>query len=58
MYADKRFMRISKSIVINMDKIGSVKMEEDRSCKVFFSPQISVRVSRNYIKDFRARIGM
>lgn len=58
MYADRRFMRISKSVVINMDKITSVKMEEDRSCKVFFSPQISVRVSRNYIKDFRQRIGM
>jgi hypothetical protein len=58
MYAEKRFMRISKSIVINMDKIASVKMEEDRSCKVFFSPQTFVRVSRNYIKDFRLRIGM
>ena len=58
MYVGRRFMRISKSIVINMDKIASVKMEEDRSCKVFFTSQTSVRVSRNYIKDFRLRIGM
>ena len=58
MYADRRFMRISKSIVMNMDKIASVKMEEDRSCKVFFSPHSWVRVSRNYLKEFRQRIGM
>lgn len=57
-YADKKFMRISKSVVINMERIESVKMEEDRSCKVFFNPQMSVRVSRTYLKEFRARIGM
>ncbi len=56
--ADKRFMRISKSVVLNLDRIGSVKMEEDRSCKVFLAPQLSVRVSRAYIKAFRLQIGM
>lgn len=54
----KRFMRISKSVVLNLERIGSVKLEEDRSCKVFLSPQLSVRVSRAYIKEFRLQIGM
>lgn len=58
MYSDKKFMRISKSVVINLDRIESVKLEEDRSCKVFFSPRMSIRVSRTYLKDFRTRIGM
>lgn len=56
--ADKRFMRISKSVVLNLDRIDSVKLEEDRSCKVFLSPQLSVRVSRAYIKEFRLQIGI
>ena len=56
--ADKRFMRISKSVVLNLDRISSVKLEEDRSCKVILTPQMSVRVSRAYIKEFRMRLGM
>lgn len=56
--ADKRFMRISKSIVLNLERISSVKMEEDRSCKVLLTPNMSVRVSRAYIKEFRQQIGM
>ncbi|MBQ7926501.1 MAG: substrate-binding domain-containing protein [Lachnospiraceae bacterium] len=57
-YAYKRFMRVSKSVVINLDKIESVKLEEDRSGRVFFAPQISARVSRAYLKEFKSQIGM
>ena len=57
-YAHKRFMRVSKSAVINLDKIESVKLEEDRSGRVFFAPQISARISRAYLKDFKSQIGM
>jgi hypothetical protein len=53
-----RFMRISKSIIMNLDKVIGVKVEEDRTLRAFFSKNQSVRVTRSYIKEFRERIGM
>lgn len=53
-----RFMRISKSIIMNLDKVVGVKVEEDRTLRAFFSKNQSVRVTRSYIKEFRERIGM
>lgn len=53
-----RFMRISKSIIVNLDKVIGVKVEEDRTLRAFFSKTQSVRVTRSYIKEFRERIGM
>ncbi len=58
MYADKGFMRVSKSIVLNTAKVAGVKSEEDRTCLAFFTPQVSVRVSRSYAKEFRKKMGM
>lgn len=58
MFADRGFMRVSKSVVLHTAKVVGVKMEEDRSCLAYFSSQIFTRVSRSYVKDFRNRMGM
>lgn len=58
MYADKGFMRVSKSVVLHTDKVAGVKTEEDRSCLAYFSSQSFARVSRSYVKEFRKKMGM
>ena len=58
MYAEKGFMRVSKSVVLHTDKVAGVKMEEDRSCLAYFSSQTFARVSRSYVKEFRRKMGM
>ena len=58
LFADRGFMRVSKSVVLNTERVAGVKPEEDRSCLAFFSSQISVRVSRSYSKEFRKKMGI
>ena len=58
MFADRGFMRVSKSVVLHTDKVVGVKMEEDRSCLAYFSSQTFARVSRSYVKEFRRKMGM
>ncbi len=58
MFADKGFMRVSKSVVLHTDKVAGVKTEEDRSCLAYFSSQSYARVSRSYVKEFRRKMGM
>ena len=58
MFADRAFMRVSKSVVLNTAKVTGVKPEDDRTCLALFTPRSSVRVSRSYAKEFRKRIGM
>ncbi len=57
-FGDKNFMRISKSVVLHTDKVAGVKMEDDRTCRAYFSPKEFVRVSRMYLKDFKTKMGL
>lgn len=57
-FADRGFMRVSKSVVLHTDKVAGVKMEDDRSCLAYFSSQTFARVSRSYVKEFRKKMGM
>ena len=57
-FADRSFMRVSKSVVLNTDKVAGVKMDEDRTCLAYFASQTFVRVSRSYAKEFRKKMGM
>ena len=52
------FMRVSKSVVLNTERVAGVKPEEDRTCLAYFSSQVWVRVSRAYTKEFRSVMGM
>ena len=58
MFGDRGYMRISKSVVLNAEKVAGVQVDEDRTCLAYFSSQTCVRVSRAYSKDFRKIIGM
>lgn len=58
MFADRGFMRVSKSVVLNTERVAGVKPEEDRTCLAYFSSQASVRVSRSYAKEFRNKMGI
>ena len=58
LFADRGFMRVSKSVVLNTEKVAGVKPEEDRTCLALFSSQTSVRVSRSYAKEFRRKMGI
>ncbi len=58
LFADRGFMRVSKSVVLNTEKVAGVKPEEDRTCLALFSSQASVRVSRSYAKEFRKKMGI
>lgn len=58
LFSDRGFMRVSKSVVLNTEKVAGVKTEEDRTCLAYFSSNASVRVSRSYAKEFRKKIGM
>jgi DNA-binding LacI/PurR family transcriptional regulator len=57
-FGDRGFMRVSKSVVLNTEKVAGVKLDEDRTCLAYFSSQMSVRVSRSYAKEFRKKMGM
>ena len=57
-FADRGFLRVSKSVVLHTDKVAGVKTEEDRSCLAYFSSQMFARVSRSYVKEFRKKMGM
>ena len=58
MLSDKGFMRISKSIVVNMDKIVSFKPDSDRTIVATLINKGTVRVSRKYITDFRNSLSL
>lgn len=58
LFENRGFMRVSKSVVLNTERVAGVKAEEDRTCLAFFSSQVSVRVSRSYAKEFRSKLGM
>ena len=47
------YMRVSKSILLNLDKVAAVRPETDRSVVAVLVNKQTVRVSRNYAKEFR-----
>lgn len=54
--ANRNFMRICKSILLNLDKIAAIRPEADRTVVVVLTNKQSVRVSRKYSKDFRDKM--
>lgn len=57
-YRDRGFLRISKSAIINMSKVVRVTMCEDRSMLVTLSNKENVRVSRQYVKEFKNNLSL
>ena len=57
-YGDKGFLRISKSVIVNMSKIIQVNMCEDRTILATLSNKEKVRVSRQYVKEFKNNLSL
>jgi len=54
---DRRFVKIHRSCIVNMDKVISYKSRLNGDYDVSLSGDIQVRLSRNYAKEFKEVIG-
>ena len=54
----KHFVRISKSVIVNLKAVKSVAPEDARRLKLQLRNGEWIIVSRNYVSDFKAGIGM
>ena len=54
---DRRFVKIHRSCIVNMDKVTSYKSRLNGDYDVSLSGDIQVRLSRNYAKEFKEVIG-
>lgn len=57
-YRSKGFLRISKSVVVNMACVLRVTVCEDRTLLATLSNKENVRVSRQYVKDFKKNLAI
>lgn len=56
MLIGRGFVRISKSVLLSVDKVARIKPDADRTLIVFLTDKSTVRVSRKYVKDFKERL--
>lgn len=54
----KDFVRVSKSTLVNMDKIVSIQMGRIGSTEIILDDESSVHVSRKYLKELKKRLGI
>ncbi len=54
----KHFVRISKSVIVNLKAVKSVAPEDARRLKLLLRNGEWIVVSRNYVSDFKTGIGM
>ncbi|MCR5105348.1 MAG: LytTR family transcriptional regulator [Eubacterium sp.] len=54
----KHFVRISKSTIVNLKAVKRVAPEDGRRLKLLLRNGEWIVVSRNYVSDFKAGIGM
>ena len=52
------FVRISKSMIVNIKAVRSVAPEDSRRIKLLLTSGEYVLVSRSYVNDFKTAIGM
>ncbi|WP_313894729.1 LytTR family DNA-binding domain-containing protein [Psychrobacillus sp.] len=52
------FVRVSKSTLVNIDKITSIKMGRIGSTELVLEDESSVHVSRKYLKELKSRLGI
>ena len=55
---DRRFLRVSKSMICNIRKIRSVKASENARMKATLLNDETIMISRNYVKDLKKRLGL
>ena len=52
------FARVSKSTLVNIDKISFIQMERFGSTEIILDDESSVHVSRKYLKELKSRLGI
>lgn len=52
------FVRVSKSTLVNIDKIASIQMGRIGSTEIILDDESSVHVSRKYLKELKSRLGI
>ncbi|MBO6193793.1 MAG: LytTR family transcriptional regulator [Clostridiales bacterium] len=55
---DRFFVRISKSVIVNIKAVSSISPEDSRRVKLRLNNGEYLIVSRGYVSDFREAIGM
>ena len=54
----RRFLRISKSVIVNLNCIKKIQAEEGRRLKLLLKNDEWLMVSRMYVNDLKIRLGM
>lgn len=54
----KKFIRISKSVIVNIIKVKAIEPEEGRRLKLTLMNKERVMISRNYVASFKQVIGI
>lgn len=52
------FVRVSKSTLVNIDKIASIQMGRIGSTEIILDDESTVHVSRKYLKELKSRLGI
>lgn len=52
------FVRVSKSMLVNIDKIASIQLGRIGSTEIILEDESSVHVSRKYLKELKNRLGI
>lgn len=52
------FVRVSKSTLVNIDKIASIQMGRIGSMEIILDDESSVHISRKYLKELKKRLGI
>ena len=55
---DRFFVRISKSVIVNIKAVSSISPEDSRRVKLRLNNGEYLIVSRDYVNNFREAIGM
>ncbi|WP_107947283.1 LytTR family DNA-binding domain-containing protein [Lysinibacillus parviboronicapiens] len=53
-----KFVRVNKSTLVNLSKITSIQLGPLGSTKLFLENEISIVVSRNYLKKLKHAVGI
>ena len=56
--SNDHFVRISKSVIVNLRAVRKISPDSGRRLKLLLSSGEWVIVSRNYVEDFKQSIGM
>ncbi len=57
-YSHRHFIRISKSVIVNLRMISNIRPEEGRRVRIELKNKEYLIVSKNYVSDLKIALGM